>query len=580
MLTSNKHFIHSFSLCLLLGLLVLVGCRPKKEIVSTPENSKQIVEAQIWTSSPTQLIFPEDELNIRKTGICMSGGGTRAMVCATGQLQALRKIGVLDTVGYLSCVSGGSWASVPFTYYNAGAANDDELLGTIIKPKDLRCKTMKRLAPEFLAGAANCALLDKMICNLGSYAYDDIWIQGVSECYMQKYGLYHPNNPKYFSYKKETVKDIIYRNPGKFSQQDFVTVHNQEGDAKRPYLVVNSSIVGPSKNAPYQNPEHLAVMNYTPLGVGSAKLNTAYYTPEVGAEFNLQVGGGFIEPFAFGGGSPSSAPIRCETNKTCVKVNTPNIPYTIADASGTSSSAFVAEFTSHGIDGHSLTALAPKENYWPVGATIYKPEQEFIFGDGGNLENLGAIALMQRKVKDLVVFVNTSSKLNENFDTLSLKVPGASDISSDILTLFGIPFSGSQDMNQNTVFKTDDIRNLMSQFVKKKSKGKSIIAKTSLTTIANKWWGIPAGETYNITWVYNDTVDEFNDQLHKKIRKEINRGDLGDFPHFPRYNTIDEDFGRIVKLSKKQINLLYQFSAWNVYSNKDQFDFLKKPLRN
>ncbi len=95
----------------------------------------------------------------------MSGGGTRAMVCATGQLQALRKIGVLDSVGYvgyLSCVSGGSWASVPFTYYNAGAANDDELLGKIIMPKELRLNGMRTLAPEFLAGAANCSLLDTL----------------------------------------------------------------------------------------------------------------------------------------------------------------------------------------------------------------------------------------------------------------------------------------------------------------------------------------------------------------------------------------------------------------------------------
>ncbi len=203
-------------------------------------------------------------------------------------------------------------------------------------------------------------------------------------------------------------------------------------------------------------------MNYSPLGVGSAKLNTAHYNPEVGGEFDLKIGGGFIEPFAFGGASPSFAPVRCETNIICMKVNAPNIPFTIADASGTSSSAFVREFTSHGVDGHSLKALSPKENYWTIGSTPIKSEQKFIFGDGGNLENLGAITLMQRKVKNLVIFVNTSSKLKENFDTLGVKLPGPSDVSSDILSLFGIKFPASKDMNRNQVFDIVDIRDLMS----------------------------------------------------------------------------------------------------------------------
>lgn len=61
----------------------------------------------------------------------------------------------------------------------------------------------------------------------------------------------------------------------------------------------------------------------------------------------------FIEPFAFGRGSPISAPFSCGSTNTCANVHAPNIPCTIAEASGTSSSAFVAEFTSHGIDGYS-----------------------------------------------------------------------------------------------------------------------------------------------------------------------------------------------------------------------------------
>ncbi|MGK0315410.1 MAG: hypothetical protein ACI86M_001641 [Saprospiraceae bacterium] len=69
-------------------------------------------------------------------------------------------------------------------------------------------------------------------------------------------------------------------------------------------------------------------------------------------------------------------------------------------------------------------------------------------------------------MNNLVIFVNISTKLNEKFNTLYY--PGPSDVSSDILTLFGIQFPASRDMNRNKVFSKTDMLNLMSQLVKKK----------------------------------------------------------------------------------------------------------------
>ena len=184
------------------------------------------LQTKIWPSTADNLVFPEDTLKLRKTGICMSGGGTRAMVCAIGQLKALWDMGALDDVGYLSCVSGGSWASVPFTYYSKGAANDSELLGTIVPPEKLTIDNMRGFTPGFLGQAANCPLFDVMFDNLGKYAEDDIWIQGVSECYMEPFGLYAQNAPKYFSYDSTTVAQICRRNPI-LSPTDFITVHDR-----------------------------------------------------------------------------------------------------------------------------------------------------------------------------------------------------------------------------------------------------------------------------------------------------------------------------------------------------------------
>ena len=102
---------------------------------------------------------------------------------------------------------------------------------------------MDGFTPGFLGAAANCPLFDVMLDNLGEYAEDEVWIQGVSQCYMEPFGLYDQDALKYFSYDSSTVADICNRNPS-LSPTDFITVH--KGDIKRPYLVVNSSISGPS----------------------------------------------------------------------------------------------------------------------------------------------------------------------------------------------------------------------------------------------------------------------------------------------------------------------------------------------
>src|SRR5215831_5619859 len=65
--------------------------------------------------------------------VCFSGGGSRALSCALGQLSGLRSIknpndptrSVLDSIPYVSSVSGGSWASVLYTFLPATISDDE-----------------------------------------------------------------------------------------------------------------------------------------------------------------------------------------------------------------------------------------------------------------------------------------------------------------------------------------------------------------------------------------------------------------------------------------------------------------------
>ena len=546
----------------------------KEEVAST-------INARTWPSSNEKLSFPEDEHNLQKTGICMSGGGTRAMVCAVGQLKGLVKLGLIGDVGYISCVSGGSWASVPFTYYTEGAMNDDELLGTIIPPADLTLEGMKLLEPGFLAGAANAPLMGNMLRDLETSPADELWIRGVGKSYMEHYGLYANGSGKYFSYDWATVRDICGRNPS-LKPSDFVVVRSGKGDVHRPYLVVNSSVSGRFNNAPFENPEPLSIFNYTPLGIGAAVSLSPVFRSQSGEVHTGNIGGGFIEPFAFGAYAPASDPVKCARGSTlsnCITLQTPSVPFSITDASGTSSSAYVSTFTATKFFGHELRDMSPQEQYWkiPTIGGVLPTSEKYMFGDGGNLENLGAITLIQRNVNKLVIFVNTNTKLNEKYDIATFPTPTAKDVSSDILTLFGVIAKGSEDMFQNHIFPESDLNDMMAQFVEAKRNGHSLIANTSHVTLKNDWWGIPEGRKVDIVWVYNDNANDYLDQLEWEIRDQIK--DLNgepDFKHFPNYATVGERFGKLVELSPQQINLLYQFSAWTVYSNPEKFDILKE----
>jgi hypothetical protein len=68
-------------------------------------------------------------------GVCLSGGGSRALTAGMGQLRALSFLAangksLLSQVKALSTVSGGSWLGVPYTFLPAGAASDASYLGT------------------------------------------------------------------------------------------------------------------------------------------------------------------------------------------------------------------------------------------------------------------------------------------------------------------------------------------------------------------------------------------------------------------------------------------------------------------
>lgn len=579
---TNRHsFLHLF-LFLSFSLLLCIGCRTKANVLA-------------WSTAKNPTEFPEASLNLPSTGVCFSGGGTRAMNAALGQMKGLDSLKLWDDIGYISAVSGGSWASTIFTYYNKGAENDEHLLGTILPPNEITMDTLKYMPKGFMGEVITKHLIDDVLERLAEgtltlgilQKMDYIWIDAVGSTYLKPYGLYDTKHPKYFTLNDSTRNAIVKRKRNrKLKERDFITVHNRKGDIKRPFLIVNSSLLAPNKYLPIKNPENLSVFNYTPLYIGSNNPIGVTDTELLsGNTISFNAGGGFVEPFGFGSDllrrqnrQLSSGNLGTELHVKLAKQR-----FEAVDATGTSSAAYGATFSSslfaqlgsELLTHFSADQLIPEEEYWPISENgVVEDAEKYRFTDGGNLENYGLISLLQRGVKKAVVFINTNTPLDVTIDPSATCPPLSTQVSSDLFPLFGYKF-GNQGNNQ--VFSKSDFKKVYDGLRTAKLANKSVITKLSLTTVENKWWGIEPGHQVEILWVYNESVPEWEELLPTEVQEEICKGPDGKFPDFPLYKLIGEN-GLVngISLTKEQVNLFYQFSAWNVYSNKEVFDFLKE----
>jgi hypothetical protein len=86
-----------------------------------------------------------------------------------------------------------------------------------------------------------------------------------------------------------------------------------------------------------------------------------------------------------------------------------------------------------------------------------------------------------------------------------------------------------------------------------------------LTTIENAKFGVEAGLSTKVLWVYNNPVAAWRSQLSREVRFMMDL-EILDYNDFPNYNTISK-----IHLNARQVNLLAHLACWNVIQNKDVF---------
>jgi len=514
-------------------------------------------------------------------GVCLSGGGARAASASMGELRGLRSLGLLDRVSVLSTVSGGSWAGVTFTYLPSDISDDEFLGGVVPNPGDLTWEHHSGENPAQALDSLSDQALGSLCTRIGlveflvevaklQVTYHDslhvLWCRAVGALILEPFGLgdiTRQGSPAtYYSSTLQWLETMILnegRNPT-LSVPDFHLIQK----SRRPYLITNSTIFSPPG------------VHLRRPAPGSPPLEPYPFEASVtgaGVPFPLQgqLGGGTVDPFAFGGQAPSAPPVQ---NR--VQVPTPLQRFSLSDIAGTSSSDFVGPLIQHFYAHYPwLEDIDPIYSYWPVMPANQTPAQQYFFGAGGNLEDTGIMALLRRKMTRIIAFVHAATPLS--WDSVAKQVV----VDSQLPPLFGLqpkvagqpyqPYSSppapvspsARPYRYNRVFDQQAFYSLIDQLWQAHQAGGSAICKqTKLTVHDNPRFGIQGVGQVDVLWVYTNPVTAWTNQLDPTVRLGM---EFEPFLYgiFPNYDTFLQ-----LHLEPRQVNLLAHLSCWNVINGR------------
>lgn len=290
-------------------------------------------QATLYPATEPSPIVANADPSRKKLAVCFSGGGSRALTCAWGQMLGLATLqaggqAVMDQVRYISSVSGGSWAAVLYTF-RADSLSDAEFLGAPCQPAQLAYGTppaggldvttmgasMLGKVPQNFANLFTLDPVDNIIADFLVYtllkgvpAKDSLqwlWMYIVGENVLADFGLYSYHNSllhpfarpwdycgaKSFSLSPAYAQQHIFSQPHAPSNTDFTYARsNGNGQPGGPMLIINTNIVGQripgvTMSTPLQIPVQASA-----VATGVAGQNPCMHQP---------IGGGMTESFAF-----------------------------------------------------------------------------------------------------------------------------------------------------------------------------------------------------------------------------------------------------------------------------------------
>ncbi|MGB7218564.1 MAG: hypothetical protein WBD07_07125 [Vicinamibacterales bacterium] len=529
------------------------------------------LRARYWNVPPdgwatgTLTEFPETaRLRERRPvdlGIAFSGGGTRSATATLGELRGLAQNGWLDRVRYITAVSGGAWAAVPFTF---SKQERQVLLGRFDPPGRLVYKQVTDEPSGSLAAAVvNSSFagpgfreavgqigqslvssafaeyqddLKGLLGKLGGGARSRTYARLLDTTFIEP--LVPGGSGRFFAWDTETIGEALALNPT-LSYADFLAA----GSDDRPFLIVGASMVATHPNYDYPR---LIPVEYTPLYAG------------VRQRFG-RFGGTYIWSWAYG-----SSSLETPANGI-VDVRRPasEPPFSLADVVASTGAAPQLFLLLGGPAPRAAAALQAAAGVFPSFRHAVVREgrasvatETLPHGDGGFTDNLGLMPLLARHVGNIIVFVNTKSEFDENKDIEEFFRPVRDQ-------------TPEGDRSMNHVFDESRYHELVAGFRDRLSRGQALVyCGRNWHVGSNEFYNISSYDGLNICWVYNHAATRWEDELPPDVRAllgETGENDtLGSFKNFPWYETFGQNKPSAIKLTTAQVNLLANLTSWSV----------------
>ncbi len=314
--------------------------------MAEPSMEAEVLKYRTFPLKVERYTFPFRFGTTGNVGVCLSGGGSRALAAAMGQLRALRGLNVLGKVKAISSVSGGSWAAVPFTYMKRGFS-DEELLGELVPdPGALTLEELKQVSRRCIGYIPTQPTINPAFATILGTTWimagldpQQMWASLVGFNVLSPFGLstVNPLNgeivPSYFCWNEQAAQELQAKNR-KLKNVEYHTVHDNSGtgNVTRPFHLINTSMfvegVAGTQGTSFR---FLAPVQATPFFSGvmtSLDPGLTYQT-----ELGKPVGFGGVSSFGFN----SFLTQQVSTMNSVVQVKR---WFSLADATGASSAVF------------------------------------------------------------------------------------------------------------------------------------------------------------------------------------------------------------------------------------------------
>ncbi|OLP87130.1 hypothetical protein AK812_SmicGene31681 [Symbiodinium microadriaticum] len=520
--------------------------------------------------------FPPRQANLQ-TAVCLSGGGTRAMVAALGALRGLEYLDLLGRTDLLVSVSGGTWTSGPFMFSHMSKGH---LLGSPTRPSELSLEELTTRPGLIGDGATHDIYHLLKTAFLNNDDPHSIWVNAFNEILLKPIGL--GNMSKYMAPDDSTVQRIIRKNPH-LQREDFIV---PPSDRPRAFVMLGVLLAPLGHES---DDDTVVSLQMSPDFSGSP-----FYPGREGQlqfdeegehwlassdipALKLVVGGGMVETFAFG----SDTPFSDQSGGHGVRMPSPSEPLSLAKAVGVSSAAFSA-YTSQAMDklgGQRMQALIPVATLWPITSKKFpgpKAAAKFKIGDGGHMDNSGLMPALQRKVPRIVMFLNTDVKIGMKSDFCAYTPVGAGELGSAAAWYFldkfglGAHVDGSFLMH-NQVFRFKDLQPILCDLQTHRRAGRPAVSLRELEVLKNSWWGIEGGWKVKLLVYHLDKSKVFESQLPADTQKEIAAGKEGMFANFPQFTMVRQNPRSLISYTSAQVNLLSSLVEYGVRQHAGYF---------